>query len=130
MIIVAKKLDLSDSYFLDYQDRGIQKWNGFYLSEHTASIEKVTALENKIIPKKRQMSEGEIGQLLEFAFSNHRQVFIQVEMVDSEGNYAEDTIGFIEGFDELGLLIGSEKIHYDEIRHVGLLNNKKWSDLS
>ncbi|MEI5992724.1 hypothetical protein [Candidatus Enterococcus mansonii] len=127
---MPSKIDLSDPYFNDYQDRGIKKWNGFYLSEHTSIIDKEKTAAKKNIPQKRRMTEGEIGQLLEFAFNNNRQVTIQLEIVDSEGNYNDDTIGFVEGFDELGLMIGLQKVHYDEIRNVELFHLKKWSDMT
>ncbi|MDA9471970.1 hypothetical protein [Enterococcus sp. 5H] len=127
---MSQKIDLSDPYFNDYHDRGIKKWNGFYLSEHTAIINAENAAARKTVPKKKRMTETEIGQVLEFAFNNRRQIVVQLEIVDSEGKYNDDTIGFIEGFDELGLMIGQEKVHYDEIRNIELLNFKKWSDMT
>lgn len=127
---MSQKIDLSDPYFNDYHDRGIKKWNGFYLSEHTAIINAENAAARKTVPKKERMTESEIGQILEFAFNNRRQIVVQLEIVDSEGKYNDDTIGFIEGFDELGLMIGQEKVHYDEIRNIELLNFKKWSDVT
>lgn len=127
---MSQKIDLSDPYFNDYHDRGIKKWNGFYLSEHTAIINAENAAARKTVPKKKRMTEAEISQVLEFAFNNRRQIVVQLEIVDSEGKYNDDTIGFIEGFDELGLMIGPEKVHYDEIRNIELLNFKKWSDMT
>lgn len=99
------------------------------LSEHTAQINSRKQELEKIIPQKRKMTENEIGQIFEFAFNNNRQVVVQLEMTDTNGNYFEDTIGFINGYDDLGYMIGDTKIHYDEIRNVELFDFKKWSEI-
>lgn len=126
---MTDKHSLHDPYFSQYQDRGIQKWMGFFLSEHTAQIEAEKNRLSKTIPQKRRMTENEIGQIFEFAFNNNRQVVVQLEMTDTDSNYFEDTIGFINGYDDLGFMIGNEKVHYDEIRNVELFDFKKWSDV-
>ena len=99
------------------------------LSEHTAQIISRKQEIKKITPQKRQMTDNEIGQIFEFAFNNNRQVVVQLEMTDTDGNYFEDTVGFINGYDDLGYMIGDEKIHYDEIRNVELFDFKKWSNV-
>ena len=126
---MTDKHSLHDPYFSQYQDRGIQKWLGFMLSEHTAQIISRKQEIKKITPQKRQMTDNEIGQIFEFAFNNNRQVVVQLEMTDTDGNYFENTVGFINGYDDLGYMIGDEKIHYDEIRNVELFNFKKWSNV-
>ena len=75
------------------------------------------------------MTQGEIGQIFEFAFNNNRQVVVQLEIKDAEGKYFDDTVGFILGYDELGFMVGDTKVHYDEIRNVELFNFKKWSNI-
>ena len=123
------KRDLSDPYFQQYNDRGMKKWQGFFLSEHTTSVHNEQNRANKIVPQKRKMTQGEIGQIFEFAFNNNRQVVVQLEIKDTEGKYFDDTVGFIRGYDELGFMIGDTKVHYDEIRNVELFDFKKWSDI-
>ncbi|MGX7129252.1 hypothetical protein [Enterococcus wangshanyuanii] len=105
----------------------MKKWQGFFLSEHTANIHKENQRANKVIPQKRKMTMGEIGQIFEFAFNNNRQVVVQLEIKDAEGQYFDDTVGFIQGYDELGFMIGNTKVHYDEIRNVELFDFHKWS---
>ncbi|WP_429949420.1 hypothetical protein [Enterococcus sp. AZ101] len=119
-------IDLSDPYFLQYHDRGMKKWQGFIISEHATSVNEENERVHKIVPQKRKMTFGEIGQILEFAFNNNRQVVIQLEIKDAEGQYFDDTIGFIEGFDELGYIVNDTKVHYDEIRNVELFDFRKW----
>ncbi|MBO0445535.1 hypothetical protein JZO78_04195 [Enterococcus ureilyticus] len=122
-------IDLSDPYFRNYEDRGMKKWQGFILAEHTASVHKEQKRANKIVPQKRKMTEGEIGQICEFAFNNYRQVSVQLEIKDTEGKYFDDTVGFIDGYDELGYMIGDTKVHYDEIRNVELFDHRKWTSI-
>lgn len=129
VFIMADHIDLSDPYFRKYKDRGMKKWQGFFLSEHTASVAKEHERRHKIVPQKRKMSSNELTQIFEFAFNNNRQVVVQLEIKDAEGNYFEDTVGFINGYDELGYMIGDEKIHYDEIRNVKLFDFRKWSEV-
>ncbi|KAF3375824.1 hypothetical protein BXA52_16365, partial [Enterococcus faecium] len=45
------------------------------------------------------------------------------------GYYPEDIIGKILGSDELGIYVGKDKIHYDEIRHIEFYQDNKWSRL-
>ena len=112
-----------------YQDRKKLKWNGFYLSEHTSQL----ALEKKeralTWPAKPMMTTEEIGALLREAQIKDRVITLQKEEVDPEGGYSPDIIGKIRGYDELGIYIAEEKIHYDEIRHVAFHALHKWSDL-
>lgn len=87
----------------EFRDRGIKKWTGFYLSEHTAARKAEEKIKQKSNPQK--------------------------EAVDSEGKYYDDVIGQLSGFDELGIYVGGEKIDCDEIRNVEMINVSKWSDI-
>lgn len=113
-----------------YHDRGMKKWAGFYLSEHTAIIESAKTTRRKENPQKPQMSVEEISTLLHHAQLKVIQVSIQLESVDGEGRYDDDVVGQVAGYDELGIYINREKVGYDEIRHVELYQPLKWSDLS
>lgn len=109
--------------FYDCQNQNIEKWNSFTLSKHMAFIPSQQVLPKKV-PKKKQMTEQAINDVLASAFNQRKQIVVQLENRNAEGLYAEDTIGFIEGFDELGLMIAKEKIHYDEIRNIQLLSSQ------
>lgn len=109
--------------FYDCQNQNIEKWNSFTLSKHMAFILSQQVLPKKV-PKKKQMTEQAINDVLASAFNQRKQIVVQLENRNAEGLYAEDTIGFIEGFDKLGLMIAKEKIHYDEIRNIQLLSSQ------
>lgn len=57
-----------------YQDRGMLKWVGFYLSDHTAELTKDSQKRNHINKEKVQMSMEEIGGLLQQAYLKNQRV--------------------------------------------------------
>ncbi|MDT2756569.1 hypothetical protein P7G51_04120 [Enterococcus asini] len=113
-----------------YQDRKKLKWNGFYLSEHTSQLAKEKQVQDLIWPQKPLMTSEEIGEVLKTAQQKNRPIVLQKEELDQEGHYLPDITGNVQGFDELGIFVANEKVHYDEIRHIALGQQKKWSDLS
>lgn len=112
-----------------YKDRGMIKYQGFYLSDHTALLKKLYKNEAKSNPKKPQMSLEDIDRILFSARQLNEPVAIQLEQLDLEGRYSDDVIGFIMGHDNLGVYVGNEKVNYDEIRNVEFATVKKWNEL-
>lgn len=113
-----------------YEDRGMLKWlTGFFLSDHTAAMQKDVAERSRVNEQKPQMYSHEIQHVLEHARLKRRPVAIQLEQLDMEGKYLDDVVGMIKGYDELGIYIGDQKVDYDEIRHVELYDWHKWSEL-
>lgn len=110
-----------------YHDRGMKKWAGFFLSEQTAEQEKIQKGLAHANSQKAQMSEQEIGEVLQTARIKNKSVAIQIEAIDNEGNYYDDIIGSLKGADSLGFYVGNEKVHYDEIRNIELVDHVKWS---
>lgn len=70
-------------FFAHYQDRGIKKWAGFFLSDHTAMINKETR--QKSVPDRAEMSREECGKVLGAAFGNQRPVAVPLKEVDENG---------------------------------------------
>jgi hypothetical protein len=83
-----------------YKDRGIVKYNGFYLSEHTADINKTSTERNKVIAGRDQMSMELIFEIVDFAIYKNKRISIQLNIKDIEGNFLEDYIGIVSGYDE------------------------------
>lgn len=111
---------------IEYNDRGRLKWAGFYLSDHTEEIDADNEQRANRNLAKEQMTTEEIAELLSFAVKKNKTVYIQKEERDGEGCYPDDLIGKIIGSDELGIFIGEEKVHYDEIRNVSFAEMTKW----
>lgn len=104
----------------EYQDRGMKKWAGFFLSEHTAEQEKIQKGLAHTNSPKPQMSDQEIGEVLQMARIKNKSVAI-----DNEGNYYDDIVGSLKGADSLGIYVGNEKV---QIRNIEIFNQTKWSD--
>ncbi|MEK6189481.1 MAG: hypothetical protein N2A99_00635 [Carnobacterium alterfunditum] len=114
----------------EYHDRGIKKWAGFYLSEHTAAQEKLTGERQKSNPQKQQLDPQEIALVVNEAILKNRSVAVQIEAVDQNGCYKDDIVGLVAGGDELGIYINDTKVDFDEIRNVQFISLKKWTHLT
>lgn len=112
-----------------YEDRNMLKWIGFYLSDQTAAINKDVTERSKVNNQKPLMQSEEIEKVLNEARLKSKPVSIQLEALNENAQYYDDVIGMIRGYDELGIYIGDQKVHYDEIRNVEVYNWKKWSEL-
>lgn len=110
-----------------YQDRGTIKWMGMYLSEHTASLEAEKKKLLKVVPVKPRMSSEDIEKVIDTAILRSSLVAIQIEAVDDDGNYFEDIIGELEGYDELGFWVDGQLVEYDSIRNIQEYAQLKWS---
>lgn len=105
------------------------KWIGFYLSDQTAAINKDVTERSKVNNQKTLMQSEEIEKVLNEARLKSKPVSVQLEALNENAQYYDDVIGMIRGYDELGIYIGDQKVHYDEIRNVEVYNWKKWSEL-
>ena len=114
----------------EYHDRGIKKWAGFYLSEHTAAQEKLTDERQKSNPQKQQLDPQEIALVVNEAILKNRSIAVQIEAVDQNGCYKDDIVGLVVGGDELGIYINDTKVDFDEIRNVQFISLKKWTHLT
>lgn len=113
-----------------YQDRGMMKWIGFYLSDHTAVLSKESKERNRINVGKEQMSLEEIGETLQQAYLKNKRIAIQLETLDNEGNYPDDLVGKISGQREEQIYLDEEDrgtlhLTIEQIHHVEILGPKK-----
>lgn len=109
-------------FFKNYQDRGMVKWMGFYLSDHVAKINQRNRERVKYNPKKSEMTQDEIGQILFEAFSQHKQVSVQLSTLSDETDYLDDIVGFVNGYhDDQLIVISDQIIDLEEINHVKIL---------
>ncbi len=108
-------------FFAHYQDRGMKKWAGFFLSDHTAMINKETR--QKSVPDRAEMSREECGKVLGAAFANQHPVAVQLKEVDENGDRPEEIVGFVQGYADDKVVIGEQVIALDDLRCVLLLSN-------
>ena len=112
-----------------YEDRGMLKWIGFYLSDQTAAINKDVKERSKVNKQKEQLDGEEIERVLNEARIKNKPVAVQLNNLNSDAQYADDVTGMIRGYDSLGIYIDSKRVLYDEIRNVEFFDWHKWSEL-
>ncbi|GCF94853.1 hypothetical protein NRIC_27440 [Enterococcus florum] len=116
----------------EYKDRGMMKWIGFYLSDHTALLAKDNQERYKHNPQKEQQDLETISDYLSQSYLNDLRVAIQLEVLDSEHRYLDDLIGKVIGQKETRIYLQTEDaeilhIELDQIRNVTFLAaNKLW----
>lgn len=114
-----------------YKDRGILKWQGLILSDHTDALKKefnqVTEFEAK-----EEMSEAEISKLLFSAYKSDHPILIQANVIKN-GNYYRDLKCKVLGYDDnqIYLLLKDGRTvncTLDQIRNVEFMNSLDWFD--
>ncbi|MGY3765381.1 hypothetical protein ACWOAH_02345 [Vagococcus vulneris] len=111
-----------------YKDRGIVKYQGFFLSEHTTSIMNEESDRNLEIFGKEQMSEEQIMELIERAIMKQQRISVQLNLKDMTGNFMEDISGMVLGYEDGTLYLDDAPIMISQIRHVEMEENKVWYD--
>ena len=125
----------TDPFVSNYDDRGMAKWMGFYLSEHTSEMEKDNTIRNTIYYRREKMSEIEISSILDTAYRYRYSVIIQLDALNTEGFAFEDVTGVVEGFNGNKLYLsdvetGIQIVSINSINHIALSTTEKWSQLS
>ena len=111
-----------ENFFKNYQDRGMKKWSGFFLSDHSLKINQDNRKRATVYSKKTEMSEAEISKILLQSFSNHYPVRKKQKNLDEDCRFAEDIKGFVEGYSNENMVtISGTAVHLDDINHIELI---------
>ncbi len=113
------------NYFFehDYHDRGMLKWQGFYLSDHTAALNKQRANDQRIYQRQPQQSLATITAALANAYQRHKMVSLQLNTVDMDGNQLPDIQTYVYGYhDDQIVLDHHQLVSVNDIRHVSALS--------
>ena len=119
-----------DDFFKTYQDRGMKKWQGLMLSDHTAAINRNNQQRAVVYSKKFTMSEEQASELLMTAYANHKQVAVQLKELDVEGNVQPDIVGFVEGYHVDEIMISGEWVDLDSINNVSMIEQVREEESS
>lgn len=111
-----------DDFFKNYQDRGMKKWAGFYLSDHTAKINQDNKRRNTIYVKKKPMDQIDIRAILMRSFGEHRKVSVQLKELSIDNDLQADIVGFVEGYREDTAIISGNLVLIDYINHIDFIN--------
>lgn len=102
------------AYFFshDYQDRGMVKWQGYYLSDHTEDVKKKEALELARQNRKRmpEMTLPDMTAILFDAFGRHEEVAVQENYSDTDGAVPPIITGLVTGYTDSDIIIGDTRI--------------------
>lgn len=113
---------------LEYQDRGMLKWQGFLLSDHNEQMEQ-EGKDRAFIPPKLKQSKEKRASILADGYHLKREVAIQMNILEN-GHYPKDFVGYILGVDHEQLFLQTEDgIHtlsVEMIRNVSLTTLTKW----
>lgn len=115
-------MDVVNHFFEhDYRDRGMLKWQGFYLSDHTAALHHQRDQQQRVYQRQPQQTLPTISKLLADAYQRHRQVTLQLNEVDLNGRQLPDSQTYIYGYHDDRIVIDDQKlIAINQIRHVTL----------
>lgn len=107
-----------EEFFKTYQDRGMKKWTGFYLSDHTAKINQENKKRNTVYVKKKPMEQADIRGMLLKSFSKHRKVSVQLKELSVDNDLQADIVGFVEGYQEDTAIISRNLVLIEDINHI------------
>lgn len=105
----------------DYIDRGMIKWQGFYLSDHTSALNAEYEIKDKILQREvlPQMTVKEITDVINTAIVKNKTVKIQTNKCDSNGVFETPVVGRINGYVDDELYMNCKfRIEINEIRNV------------
>lgn len=110
-----------------YHDRGIKKYLGFYLSEHTRELHQRDKEQSLVNEGKDMMTFDDIFEIINTAIMKQTSVVIQPNVANSDdGGFFDEIKGKINGFTETTIYIDDLPIELSLIRHIELTSDAKW----
>ena len=110
----------------DYHDRGMMKWQGFYLSDHTAALNQQNQQLNAVYVPRPQQSLATITEVLADAYQRQQPVTIQLKMVDQNNRHLPDITTLIHGYNANDIVVDADRfIPLQEIRNVAYKKTEK-----
>ncbi|WP_295746961.1 hypothetical protein [uncultured Limosilactobacillus sp.] len=106
----------------DYHDRGMMKWQGFFLSDHASALRREAKQQPEL--EQPQLTAEEIGRRLTVAWQKKYPVHLQLNVLD--GNHTVQGLdGIVAGYDEAMLVLKTgrryRRVPLDDLRWIGKL---------
>ncbi|MDK1717489.1 hypothetical protein [Dellaglioa algida] len=104
----------------DYHDRGMMKWQGFYLSDHTSARTKKSNEEKskQALTHAIKMTSREIAEVINSAIMQSTPVSIDLSTKNIDGTLLEPVTGLIDGWYEDNLIINDAKVNIADIHAI------------
>lgn len=107
------------AYFFahDYHERGMVKWQGYFLSDHTEDVKKKTEEEKAAMQRQRmpEMALIDITNILMHAYANTQIVRVQTNSKSNSGVIPPIIEGPVKGYTDNGVIIGESEIPLDDL---------------
>ncbi|WP_179394875.1 phage infection protein [Lacticaseibacillus absianus] len=117
---------VSSFFAHEYVDRGMLKWQGFFLSDHTAALKRQAAAEQAAPTDLPAQSQALIRAALARAFATGQSVRAQPTGLTPDGTHLPPFVGVVGGYTtDDGVRIGTQTVTITELRHVAVLPFKK-----
>lgn len=116
----------------EYEDRPFgMKWATAYaMDELVKGIQSNREDATKAPVALPEMTREAIDQVLQEAWLNHYPVSIQLSLKDHLGRYLDTIFGWFNGeCNYFYFIIGSRKILWEDVRHITLVKESKWSHI-
>ncbi|MFD1417445.1 hypothetical protein [Companilactobacillus keshanensis] len=112
--------DLVTRFLHEYQDRGMMKWNGFYLSDHTSKFNKMAKSDQVKRERKHseQMSNYEIDKIINQAVIKKQTIIVELNIRNLNDDIPEFIEGKIIGFIDNKLFVGNSEVVLTEIYSI------------
>lgn len=95
-----------NNYFQhDYRERGIKKWQGFFLSDHTSALKRFDADNNFDEVPMKQMATNDILRVSMHALANWQFVVMQLNATTYEHDTQKNITGLIASIDDRAIYI-------------------------
>ena len=110
----------------DYHDRGMMKWQGFYLSDHSAALNQQNRQLNAVCVPRPQQSVAVITEVLADAYQRQQPVTIQLKTVEQNNRHLPGITTLVHGYN--ANYIGNDAcpfIPLQEIHNVAFKNTEK-----
>lgn len=112
-----------------YPDRGMKKWLGWILSDHSAYMES-QAVGEIPTPEKPEQKASVIDQTLQTAWEQGQVVAIQLNAL-YDGQYRRDLEGAILGYADSQIYLQRKDglvlpVQVEDIRHIDVLDATVW----
>jgi len=77
---------------------------------------------------RQQMTREEIDTVLSESFLQHKEVVLQLNLLDEFGRFLDDRYGFFKGeaYQEY-FVLSDQVIAWEDVRHIEIIECKKWS---
>ena len=97
---------LVTNYFQhDYRERGIKKWQGYFLSDHTSTLKRFNADNNFDETPMKQMATNDIVREAMHAMANWRFVVMQLNTTTYEHDTPKNIVGLVANLNDRSLSI-------------------------